>query len=103
MTGVAVPSVRCFARFRRPIVGLIAHSLLAGCSQTQSSPEGAKLPVGTRAAAEEAAPPLASGPVADEKTRQDAPMDAMQASPAAPREEGKRALKSQAPATAASP
>ncbi|HEY6081513.1 MAG TPA: von Willebrand factor type A domain-containing protein [Polyangiaceae bacterium] len=94
MTGVVVPSVRCFARFRRPIVGLIALSLLAGCSQTQSSPERANLPVGTRAAAETTAPPLASDPVADDKREDAAPMEAKATPPVAPLAAPKLRMKS---------
>jgi Ca-activated chloride channel homolog len=36
MIAVATPSVRIFARFRKSIVGLVALSLLAGCSHTTS-------------------------------------------------------------------
>jgi len=52
MIAVATPSVRIFARFPRSIVGLVALSLLAGCSHTPSAgtAESSQTPTATTAA-----------------------------------------------------
>ena len=44
MIAVAAPSVRIFSRFRRSIVGLVALSLLAGCSPSQKAAERSREP-----------------------------------------------------------
>lgn len=81
MVAVASPSVCVFSRFRRSIVGLVALSLLAGCSHTPSAGKAEYSHTPTPAAsparpdgAQPAAPPAVardqqlveeSGPVAD--------------------------------------
>ncbi len=73
MTGVLVSSARGFARFRRPLVGLIALSLLAACSQTQSAPvteaTRSEAGLGTRAKGEQAQ--VSAGPAGEAAPRRD--------------------------------
>jgi Ca-activated chloride channel homolog len=76
MIAVATPSVRILARFRRSVVGLVALSLLAGCSHTPTagSIERSPTPVAVapreEAAPEPAAPPAAMAEAPAEKKKE---------------------------------
>jgi Ca-activated chloride channel family protein len=105
MIAVAAPSVRIFSRFRRSIVGLVALSLLAGCSPRQKAAESSRepsqvvarndgaqapkpdaaptpgQPASDEAAPEPAAPPPAAEAPAEKKKESGAPAKATSASP----------------------